>query len=186
MIDQEILTKLDIGIQEDSTLFFEMVDKVVKEQSSQLDYLMEDLREAVTKKDAIDTDALERYYAELSNMIYFLMDKVERLNVFADLSKAQMKESYNMAYLEFSSEKDEKGKSLRTVNENTSLAESKSKYDSILNTVYDHAYKTLRSKIDMALEMVNTLKNILKRRIQEEYISFSMSNLKNNIEDEQE
>lgn len=168
------------SLDEDSRVFNEMVDKVVREYSSDLDGLMEDLKDAVTQSEAIATESVERYYAELSNMVYFMVDRLEKLNVFSDLSKAKMKEAYNKIYLQVSSEKDEKGKSIRTVNENTALAEDGSKYESIMNTVYDHAYKLLKNKVDMAMEMISTLKNILKRRSQEDYLSFSMNNLRAN------
>ena len=135
--------------------------------------VLQALNRALKTSDLIPTDLLERYYAELSSMVYFMVDRIESLNVYADLSKARLKEAYNTAYLKFSAEKDEKGKSIRTINENTALSENESKYDSILNVVYDHAYKVLKSKVDMAMEMLSTLKHILKRRTQEEYFSSS-------------
>ena len=181
MGDVNILDALMESVNSDSQIFTEMVDRVVKEYSNDLDGLMEDLRIAVTQSDAIATESVERYYAELSNMVYFMVDRLEKLNVFSDLSKAKMKEAYNRVYLQVSAEKDEKGKSIRTVNENTALAEDGSKYESVMNTVYDHAYKSLKNKVDMAMEMISTLKNILKRRSQEDYLSFSMNNLKANM-----
>lgn len=178
MIDNEKLTQYFNDIQEKANSFSEMTTQVVTAYSGDLDAIMEDLKIAVTQPEAISTDALERYYAELTNLIYFMADKVEKLNVYSDVSKASAKEAYNRSYLTVSTEKDEKGKSIRTVAENTALAESNSQYESTINTIYDHAYKTLRMKIDYALEMVSTLKHILKRRTQEEYVSFSMNNMK--------
>ena len=180
-INNEKLTEYFNDIKEKSGIFSDMVNKVVLSYSGDLDALMDDLKIALTQPDAISTDGLERYYAELSNLIYFMADKVEKLNVFSDMSKATAKEAYNKAYLAVSTEKDEKGKSVRTVAENTALAESDSQYESTINTIYNHAYKTLQMKIDFASEMVSTLKHILKRRVQEEYMNFTLSNMKNNI-----
>ena len=87
------------------------------------------------------------------------------------MSKAAAKEIYNKAYLSASSEKDEKGKSKTTVAENTSIAESASQYETVVSSVYEHAYKTVKMKIDSANEMITTLKNILKRRIADNYNS---------------
>lgn len=180
-INNEKLTEYFNDIKEKSEIFSDMVNKVVLSYSGDLDALMDDLKIALTQPDAISTDGLERYYAELSNLIYFMADKVEKLNVFSDMSKATAKEAYNKAYLAVSTEKDEKGKSVRTVAENTALAESDSQYESTINTIYNHAYKTLQMKIDFASEMVSTLKHILKRRVQEEYMNFTLSNMKNNV-----
>ena len=180
-INNEKLTEYFNDIKEKSEIFSDMVNKVVLSYSGDLDALMDDLKIALTQPDAISTDGLERYYAELSNLIYFMADKVEKLNVFSDMSKATAKEAYNKAYLAVSTEKDEKGKSVRTVAENTVLAESDSQYESTINTIYNHAYKTLQMKIDFASEMVSTLKHILKRRVQEEYMNFTLSNMKSNV-----
>ena len=150
-----------------------------KELQPYLDELMQDLKVAVTQPEAISTDALERYYIELSNLIYFMAERIEMLNVFKDMSKATAKEAYNKAYLKYSGEKDEKGKSLRTVNENSSLAERDSQYEATVNTIYANAYDSLSMKLDMAQEMVSTLKHILKRRTNEEYYNFQLSNMGN-------
>lgn len=182
MVDITQLTNYFNDIEDKADSFSQMSNDIVKKYSLDLDYIMEDLKEALTQENAISTDALERYYAELTNMIYFMADKVEKLNVFADMSKATAKEAYNRSYLTVSMEKDEKGKSVRTVAENSALAESNSQYEATVNTIYDHAYKTLKMKIDYALEMVSSLKHILKRRMQEEYMSYSLSNIKPDFE----
>ena len=182
MVDITQLTSYFNDIEDKADSFSQMSNDIVKKYSLDLDYIMEDLKEALTQENAISTDALERYYAELTNMIYFMADKVEKLNVFADMSKATAKEAYNRSYLTVSMEKDEKGKSVRTVAENSALAESNSQYEATVNTIYDHAYKTLKMKIDYALEMVSSLKHILKRRMQEEYMSYSLTSIKSDFE----
>ena len=54
------------------------------------------------------------------------------------------------------------------------------KYQSIMDTVYANAYGILKTKYDMANEMISTLKNILKRRVSEMYINAQISGLKIN------
>lgn len=177
---EKTLDTLDQELQENSIIITNLVANVVSEYSADLDSLMSDLHVAVTQQDAASTDIIERYYAELSTITYFMCERIEKLNVLSDLSKAKLKEAYNNLYIKVCAEKDERGKSIRTINENTALAEDGSKYESTLNIVYDQAYKTLKMKVDMAMEMISTLKHILKRRTQEEYANFSVSNLKSN------
>ena len=164
--------------------FSEMVNSIVSEHSEGLDQLMSDLNYQLTREEPISTNAVERYYAELTSSVYFLASSLEKLNVFSDMSKANAKDVYNKAYLEACSEKDEKGKAVRTVAENTSIAETKAQYSATVNTVYDHAYKTLRMKVDMAMEMISTLKNILKKRVQEDYLNSQVSSMKTNFDNE--
>lgn len=183
MINQKELQPYLDEVNENVNDFTTITNNVVHEQSADLDELMQDLKVALTQPEAISTDALERYYAELSNLIYFMAERIERLNVFKDMSKATAKEAYNKAYLKYSGEKDEKGKSLRTVNENSSLAERDSQYEATVNTIYANAYDSLSMKLDMAQEMVSTLKHILKRRTNEEYYNFQLSNMGNKDRD---
>ena len=170
-VDENRVEELMQDTCNNATYFTTAVQKVVDSYSEDLNGLMNDLYSALTQRDPISTDALERYYAELTNMVYFMSDKVEKLNVYSDMSKAAAKEIYNKAYLSASSEKDEKGKSKTTVAENTSIAESASQYETVVSSVYEHAYKTVKMKIDSANEMITTLKNILKRRIADNYNS---------------
>lgn len=174
---EEYMNSLQASVSE----FDAITEKIIQENSADLDSLMADLKEAVTQEEAASTDTIERYYAELSNLLYFMADRLERLSVFRDMSKAKNKEAYNKAYLSFSSEKDEKGKSVRTVNENTALAETESQYDSTVNLIYSSVYDAVKLKVDMAQEMVNTLKNILKKRINESYLNAQLSSMRGGV-----
>lgn len=171
---EEKINEIIEDVKESSEEFSSTVSKIVKDYSEDLDSLMEDLRIVLTREEMPSDNTLERYYAELTNMLYFMSDKIEKLNVFSDISSAIAKNAYNKSYLEVSSEKDDKGKSLRTINENTSLATMNSSYEATVNTIYNHAYKNLKMKVDMGLEMVSTLKHILKKRINEVYASSQM------------
>ena len=168
-ISNDVLNDRITYINENVNDFNKITEQVIKEQSADLDELMDAIHYAVTREEAASTDAIERYYAELTSLVYYMAERIEKLNVFKDISKASAKEAYNKAYIAYCAEKDEKGKSIRTVNENTALAESKSQYELVLQSIYGNAYDALKLKLDLALEMVSTLKHILKRRMNEEY-----------------
>lgn len=180
-VDESKVENLLNEVEINSKYFTDMTEKVVKSYTEDLDNLMFDLMRDVTGEEAISSAAAERYYAELTNMVYFMSDKVEKLNVYNDMSKAAAKEVYNKSYLAFSSEKDEKGKSIRTVAENTAASENTAQYNYVVNSIYEHAYKTVKMKIDAANEMITTLKNILKIRSQEEYMNSMTANQRTNF-----
>lgn len=185
-ISSEELQKYIDVLNENVNEFSSITDKVVKEQSADLDELMEAIKYSVTQEDAISTDAIERYYAELSNLVYFMSDRIGRLSVFKDMSKAMTKEAYNNAYLKYSMEKDEKGKSVRTVNENSALSETETKTQSVVDTIYANAYNILKNKLDVANEMVSTLKHMLRRRVSEEYLNAQVSTNRAELRGEEE
>lgn len=173
--DEEKVAELLEETKSNSVYFENLVNKIVKDFSSDLDSLMTDLYRELTQENAISTDLVERYYAELTNLLYFMAERVEKLNVYGDMAKSAAKEIYNKAYLSASSEKDEKGKSVRTVAENTSIAETKAQYEGVVGQVYEHAYKSVKYKIDAANEMVTTLKYILKKRVSDDYLNKELS-----------
>lgn len=179
---QEYLDTIQLNVED----FQSITNKVIEENSADLDALMADLKEAVTQQDAASTDTIERYYAELSNFLYFMASRIERLSIFKDVSSAAAKEAYNKAYLQYCADKDEKGKSVRTVNENAALAETASQYESVTSTVYANAYTAIKLKLDAAQEMVSTLKNILKKRMNEAYLNTQLSSMKGGIGELQE
>lgn len=177
-VDEEKVAALLEEVANNSAQFAETVSRVVASYSRDLDELMADIYTAVTQEDAITTDGIERYYAELTSMLYFMGDKLERLNVESDMAKAAAKDVYNKAYLAACSEKDEKGKSIRTVAENTSVAETSTQYNSVVSQVYEHAYRAVKSKVDAASEMVSTLKHILRKRVSDEYLNNQLASMK--------
>lgn len=170
-LDKEKLESITNVTSENSEYFFQLVNNIVTMYTKDLDAIMKDLYRDTTNSDAITTDEVERYYAELTNMLYFMTTNVERLNVFSDMAIAAAKEVYSKAYLDAAAEKDEKGKSLRTVGENQSVAEIASQYENVSSSIYQHAYRCIKAKYDAALETVSMLKNIIKRRMNEEYLS---------------
>lgn len=162
--DTDKLENLMTDIETNVEYFNKTAAEAAAKYTEDLDGLMNDLYSAVTQEHEAETPTLERYYLELTNMLYFMAQRVEQLNVYADMAKAQAKEVYNKSYLTNSAAKDEKGKSMRTVAENTALAEEDSKYESTLETIYKSAYSVAKAKVQAGFEMVNTLRKILTVR----------------------
>lgn len=165
--DETVMNKVVEQTKLNAQYFNDTVEKVTKEHSKDLDEIMYDLSVALTGDDAISDLALERFYGELTNILYFTGEKLEKLAVLSDMAKSASKESYNKVYLDNSSLKDEKGKSKNTVAENQAIAEQTTMYESTVSTIYEHAYKSLKFKIEGGYEMCTTLKNIMKKRMQE-------------------
>lgn len=182
-LDTEKVDKLMEETTENSAYFENIVKTLVDTYCADLDSLMTDLYRDLTQEDAITTDSVERYYAELTNLLYFMSDRIEKLNIYGDIAKAASKEVFDKKYLESSSERDEKGKSKRTVAENQSIASLGSQYESVVSQTYEHAYRTVKMKVENASEMVTTLKNILKKRVSDEYLNNQLSKSNLDIDD---
>ena len=156
----ELMNEMETAVQYFNNIALNTANKY----TADLDGLMDDLYKVVTQPNDVETITLERYYLELTNLLYFMVNKVEQLNVYADLAKAQAKEVYNKNYL-FNSSKEVLDKSKKmTVAELTATAEETAKYESTLETVYKSAYSIAKSKVNAGFEMVNTMRKILSIR----------------------
>ena len=55
-------------------------------------------------------------------------------------------------------------------------AEEASKYESVVNSIYERAYKIIKYRIDAAVRMVDVLKKIISKHMQDESFSNMTSN----------
>lgn len=158
------LEELNSQLMQDVEQFNEVAIKTANSYTEDLDDIMESLYSFVTKPDDVETAVLERCYMELTILLYFMARKVEQLNIYSDIAKSKAKEAYNKFYLQCSAEKDEKGKSVRTVAENTAVSEESSKVERTLGMVYESAYSIAKNKVSAGFEMVNTIRKVLSVR----------------------
>lgn len=140
---------------------------VVRAYSEPLDNLMKDLYVECIKNKDTSIEKLEEYYLELSNMIYFMIDRLEKLGVYADMAESASKEVYSKNYLASSGLKDAQGKSKSTVAELQAKATEASQYESVVSSIYDRAYNILKGKISAGQDMMNTIRRILSTKTEE-------------------
>lgn len=163
------------------TYFNYICTTTINSYTESLDNLMKDLYEDCIKDKNVEDDVLENYYLELTNMLYFMGAKLENLGIYSDMSRAAAKEVFNKTYLNSQIKDKSDGKNKTTIAECTALAENQSQYETVVNSIYDHAYKVVKYKIDAAYEMVNTLRKIISRRMSENQLSLGGGTYKGNI-----
>ena len=165
---EELLKQTEANVE-----YFDKTTKgLVEAETHHLDKLMQDIYRSIIKKDdsEIPLDSLSNYYIELTSLLYFMGEKLEKLSTRSDLAKAAAKEIYNKAYLE-NQIKDAEKKNKTTVAENQAVAEGASIYESTVQSMYEHATKIVKYKIDAGYEMVKTLSKLITRKMQEMSLS---------------
>lgn len=173
--NKEILDKLVQSVEDNANYYTEISDNIIKAYTQDFDNLMLDLKRDIIENDADDL-LLEKYVLELNNMLYFLGDKLEHVGIKDDISKMAAKEVFNNMYLQ-SREKDSERKNKLTVAELTALSEDASKYETILNSIYNRVYKQIKFKMDAGYDMVNTIRKIITKRIQDASLSMYSPNV---------
>lgn len=149
----------------------EISDTIMKSYCSALDESMQDIyNEIISTNGNYDPRLLDIHCLKLTNILFFMQDKLESVGLKEDISRSLAKESYNRAYLD-NQAKDAAGKNKTTVAESTAVAEEKSKEEQVVTFLYNRCYKLLKQKIDSGYEMVNTLRKIITKNIQEMSLS---------------
>ena len=175
-MDDKRLLELIVSTENDSGQVFTIINDVVNEYSKDLDIVMDDIYTNIISDSCPAIITIEKYFLELSNCLYRMCEKVEKLGVFDSISKSNAQETYNTKYLEHQSSNIGKpGAKKPTVAESTANAEMESLYEKTVNDIYSKSYKILKNKISAAETMVTTLSKILSHRIQESQMTVSQT-----------
>lgn len=159
---QELINEVDTN----SAYFKSLYKNLIDEETSAMDSLMSDIYVECIRQENASIDVLTKYYLELSNMVYFMNSRVEKLGIMADMSKSAYNATYNNNLLSASEIKDEKGKA-RAAAICTAEAQMKSYHDEIVADVYRHAYNAVKSKVLSAQDLMNAIRRILSTRTEE-------------------
>ena len=141
----------------------------VNSQTQDLDNLMVNIYDDIISVEEPATSSIEKYFLALSNCLYFLGERLEKVGLYDDLSKAQAKEKYNNAYMDCVNPTDSKKKV--TVAEAQTSAENSAVYENMVSTIYARSYKIFKYKIDAAQTMLSSLSKMLSKRMQDEQLA---------------
>ena len=171
----QIESKLETT-KENVSYISEIADKVVGAYTRSLDSLMQEIYKNVVENDNASNNDLEKYFLRLTNTLYFMGEKLERLGLHDDVSKAQFREAYNNAYLDAQTSLSAQGKP--TVAMLTISAENGSVNETVVNAIYSRSYKTFKFKVDSGFEMVKTLSKIISKRMTENQLQDTPNSFK--------
>ena len=166
MVDELKVVAIQDKILENTTYFSSLIDKIVDENTSGMDKILCAICDNVVNVDNPSTEVVEKYFLELTNCLYFMQERVEKLSIYDSLSKISYKEAYNNSLMN-----PEVDKPKPTVAELTAYAEGNTIYEQSLNEMYNKAYRIVKSKVDSAQTMISTLSKVLSKRINDSQLS---------------
>ena len=174
-LDTDRVSEVISQTESNTKYFNEMCSEIVHEYSEALDGLMSDIFVTCVKNNDASMETLQSYYLELSNMIYFMNEKLEALGIKSDMATSAYKEVYARSTIRESKDKDDKGKSKITVSELQAKAAIEAQYENVVASIYDHAYKVLKGKVASAQNMSDCLRRIIATRTEEIRISMGVA-----------
>lgn len=158
------------SVKQNADYLEKILDNVITAHTGALDQIMSEVYNDIIQADEPADAAVEKYFLKLSNCLYFLGERFEKLGLYEDLSDAACKEKYNKSYLDKKTTSEQLGNK-STVAELNSIAQESSKYENAVNILYSKAYKIVKYKIDAANTMIATLSKILSKRMQDNQLS---------------
>ena len=148
---------LNQEISENSKLIEDIAFNVSKEFTQELDKVMGTCKSIFQSKDKITNQEIEDLLAQLPSILYFVNEGQEAVGIKQDIAEMTRKTNYNIA----------REKANGTVADKNTTAEGQVINEAINEIIYQRAYKLIRAKIEMAQEMVNSLKRIFDARMME-------------------
>lgn len=133
------------------------IHRIIDDHIGELNDVVEKIRTMLKDDTDILTDQeIEDILLQLPLLLYDVTDDQEVVGMQSDLAGLIYKESYNEAL------KIARG----TVQEKTSASELATMTEKFDTVIYDRAYKIIRQKISMAIEILNAVKRIQTTRTQ--------------------
>lgn len=168
MIDSDKIIDKIYSLNGDVDTIESILTDTVSYYSADLDRVMDEIQKDIIEDEYPAINTIEKYFLELSNVLYFMCERSERLGVFDSISKSKAQETYNVKYLEHQHSTDgQVGAKKPTIAESQAVSESAALYDKTVNDIYNKAYRIVKNKVDAAETMVSTLSKILSHRMQE-------------------
>ena len=145
-----------------------VMNKIVQSYTEDLDTIMSNISINIVNVENPPLDVLEKYFFELTNCIYFMNERVEKVGLQDDISKLILNSSYNDAYINHkNSNNGVAGAKKPTDGEANTVAEQRTIEESAVNSLYNRTYKAIKGKIDSAQTMVASISKIISLRSQE-------------------
>ena len=148
-----------LHVEDNSKTIDSIVNEIINPYCQSLDNYVQFIGECLKDGDNPPTNSeLEDFCLNLSTYIYFAGGMCEQLGIRDDISKAVWKETYNTA---------RSGREHGTVADKDSFAELSAQQEQLTNICYNRAYKTMKSKVENAQELLSSCKKVLSHRMQE-------------------
>ena len=148
---------LNQEISENSKLIEDIAFNISREFTQELDKVMGICKSIFQSKDKITNQEIEDLLAQLPSILYFVNEGQEAVGIKQDIAEMTRKTNYNIA----------REKANGTIADKNTTAEGQVINEAINEIIYQRAYKLIRAKIEMAQEMVNSLKRIFDARMME-------------------
>ena len=142
--------------EENSATIERIVEGLVQKYTRDLDGYLAEIKKKLNSSNELSDGEIEDLTLRVPIYLYFLSDGVEVLGLQGDTARAIKMEEYNNYYL----------KSDGTIKDKSHEAELNTLPEYLLEVAYIRAYKTIKTKLDIADSVCSSARKLLSKRIQ--------------------
>lgn len=153
--DVEKVKQTEIRIEDNASKVDQIVNRLVDDYAKKLDDYVRVCSEIIMDTQNPPTDEeLDDMCMTLPCYLYFISEGQEALGLREDVAKAIKMELYNNTYEQ----------AVGTIADKTATAELASQHEFIVHSCYQRAYKQLKMRYEIGLELLNSIKKVIGRR----------------------
>lgn len=156
-VEEDSLRVCRHRVDKNSEMLNRMVEQIVSRYSAELDKEIGKFRDAIQNVEKLSSDEIEKYVLLIPAFLYFSVGGLESLGMESDSAKAVRMEAYNDAVIKTSG----------TITDKESTAELQSEKEQLVEMIFSRAYKKLKVKTEVAMQLCMSARKVLERRIQE-------------------
>lgn len=156
-INAEKIIAVKEKVDKNGDLINEIVNKLVSEYCQPLDNYMAFIKEILESDIPPSTEELDDFTLNLPALLYFASEAQESLGVKEDVAKAIKADLYNRNF----------ANQVGTVKAKEAAAALEIQHEYIAHLAYSRAYQKVKERIKAAYEMINSVKKVVTRRMQE-------------------
>lgn len=145
-------------IEERSQPIQEVVEGIVKKYCKDLDRIMETIKKWLSdESDALNDQELEDLMIRIPLFLYDVCSSQELVGLQSSIADQVHKEAYSEAF------RIARG----TIADKNSVADLNTRSEQLEKIIYERAYKGIKLKIEMAVEMLASIKKVQSARMQQ-------------------
>lgn len=156
-VEEGKLRTIKREIEANSETIEKIVEQLVVKYNKDLDECIENAKQLLDTKDKLTDYEVENITLRVPIYMYYGVQGVENLGIQLDNAKAIQKTKYNEYYIESSG----------TIGDKTAEAENMVIPEHLMVVCYERAYKKLKNKMDVALQICQATRKVLTKRISE-------------------
>lgn len=157
-LNSKNVSHLEQRIDENSDLIQVVVDSLVQQYCSDLDEYVDKCRKIVTDSEYPPTTLeLDEMVLTLPTLMYYASAAQENLGIKEDVAEAIQQEAFNHTYAITDG----------TVKDRTAAANLASANETLVAVAYSRAYKKIKQRLDYSMEILQSIKKVMSRRMVE-------------------